>query len=137
MRLEGGSRTLGFVAMAVAAAVSLGLLVITATVLGVDALRSGRDSSQLDLRFYLLSGGTLAGIMLASLMAWRLLAPVASVYRRGGLSVVSAFVTILLMLVCIPVNQLLGRVGLLVLLGLTALFALLCSREARRRGADA
>jgi hypothetical protein len=75
-----------------------------------------------------------AGILLAAFASWRLLEPVASTYRRGGLSIVSAFATVLLMLICIPVNQLLGRSGLLGLLGLCAITAVMLARQARRLG---
>jgi len=124
----------GFVAAVVASAVSVGLLVISGTVLAVDALRSGTNPSDLDLSFYLLVGGTLSGIMLAAYAAWRLLAPVGSAYRRGGLSMVCAFATILLMLICIPVNQLFGRTGLLLLLVVSGLAAAASARQARRMG---
>jgi hypothetical protein len=127
----------GFVAAVVACAVSVGLLVITATVLGVDALRSDHGATNINRSFYLLVGGTLSGILAAACAAWWLLAPVGSAYRRGGLSMVCAFATILLMLICIPVNQLLGRTGLLLLLGLSGLGALALARRARRLGAGA
>jgi hypothetical protein len=118
--------------MVAACAVSAGLLVITATVLAVDALRAG--GSSLDLSFYLLVGGTLSGSLLAAFTAWRLLAPIGSPYRRGGLAIVCAFATVLLMLICIPVNQLLGRPGLFLLLGLCGLATILLARQARRLG---
>jgi hypothetical protein len=89
----------------------------------------------LDLSFYLLMGGTLAGILLAAFTAWRLLAPIGSTYRRGGLSIVCAFATVLLMLICIPVNQLLGRPGLFIMLGLWGTTAMVLARRARRLGA--
>jgi len=127
----------GFVAMVLAAAVSIGLLVITATVFLVDALRTSNHPADLDLSFYLLVGGTLSGILLAAYAAWRLLAPVGSAYRRGGLSIVSAFATVLLMLVCIPVNELWGRPGLLLLLGISGVTAVLLGRRARQWGAGA
>jgi predicted signal transduction protein with EAL and GGDEF domain len=125
----------GFLAAAVLSAVSVGLLVITATVLVVDALRTDQGAGNLDLSFYLLVGGTLAGILLAAFAAWSLLSPIGSAYRRGGLSMVCAFATVLLMLVCIPVNQLLGRIGLFILLALSGLVALMLARRARRLGA--
>jgi hypothetical protein len=121
-----------FVGAVVTSAVSAGLLVISATVLGVDALRAEGSSAHPDSPFYLLVGGTLAGILLAAYAAWRLLEPIASLYRRGSLSVVSAFATVLLMLICIPVNQLLGRTGLLVLLCLSGLTAATLARRVRR-----
>jgi hypothetical protein len=89
------------------------------------------------LRLYLLFGGTLLGILTASWAAWRLLRPIASTYRRGGLAMVTGFATVLLMLVCIPVNQLLGRAGLIVLLVLSAATAVLLARRAKRLRADA
>jgi hypothetical protein len=127
----------GFVGLVLAAAASLGLLLISGTVFVVDALRRGNQPANLDLSFYLLVGGTLSGVLAAGYAAWRLLAPVGSVYRRGGLSIVSAFATVLLMLVCIPVNQLFGRTGLLLLLATSAALAIILSRQARRWGAGA
>ncbi len=130
-----GKSTLNFVAASFACALSTGLTVITATVLGVDALRGDAAPGNLDRTFYLLVGGTLLGVLLAAYAAWRLLAPVESLYRRGGLSIVCAFGTILLMLICIPVHQLLGTAGLLGLLGLSAGAALLLGHRAGRIGA--
>jgi hypothetical protein len=86
------------------------------------------------MSFYLLVGGTLCGILLAAYAAWRLLAPIGSAYRRGALSIVCAFATVLLMLICIPVHQLLGRPGLFSLLALCGLSAVLLARRARRLG---
>ncbi|MGH7510113.1 MAG: hypothetical protein ACREMZ_11690 [Gemmatimonadales bacterium] len=133
MKVETGTGTLRFLAAVSACAVSAGLMVITATVLLVETLRSGSDPN-LSLRLYLLFGGTLAGILLAAYAAWRLLGPVGSTYRRGGLAMVSGFATVIAMLVCIPVNQLLGRIGLLVLLALSGTAAVLLGRQARRLG---
>ena len=48
----------------------------------------------------------------AGVVAWRVLDPILSIYRRGGLSVVSGLATVLAMLLCIPVHQLAGRAGL-------------------------
>jgi hypothetical protein len=123
-----------FVAASIASAVSGGLTVITATVLAVESLGNGAAARSLDQSFYLLVGGTLLGVLLAAYAAWRLLAPVDSLYRRGGLSIVCAFGTILLMLICIPVHQLLGSAGLLGLLGLSAIAALVLARQAARIG---
>jgi hypothetical protein len=123
--------TLGFVAAAAASAVSVGLVVITVTVVGVDAVRS-EDNPNLNLALYLLFGGTVGGVLLAAAAAWWLLQPIGSVYRRGGLAMVSAFATVLLMLICIPVHQLLGRPGLLGLLGLSGAAAVVLGRRARR-----
>ena len=133
---ETGGGTFGFLAAALACAVSAGLIVVTATVLLVDALRGEAQQENLTLRLYLLFGGTLFGIVLAAWAAWRLLGPIASTYRRGGLAMVSGFATVLLMLICIPINQLLGRTGLILLLALSAIAATLLRRRARRLGAN-
>jgi hypothetical protein len=124
-----------FLAAALACALSAGLMVVTATVLLVEALRGEVNQENLTLRLYLLFGGTLSGIVLASWAAWRLLYPIESAYRRGGLAMVSGFSTVLLMLICIPVNQLLGRTGLIILLALSAVAAGFLGRRARRLGA--
>lgn len=132
-----GSGTLGFLAAALACAVAVGLVVVTATVLVVDTLRGGTHPETLSLRLYLLFGGTVAGILIAALAAWRLLGPISSPYRRGGLAIVSGFSTVLLMLICIPVNELLGRAGLLALLVLSCMTAAILGRRAKRLGATA
>ena len=136
MRGETDSGTLGFLAAALACAASAGLMVVTATVLLVEALRGEAHQENLTLRLYLLFGGTLSGIVLAGWAAWSLLGPIESAYRRGGLAMVSGFSTVLLMLICIPINQLLGRTGLILLLVLSAIAAALLGRRARRLGAN-
>jgi hypothetical protein len=113
-------------------AVSAGLTVVTATVLAVDALRAGGNAGDMDLRLYVLFGGTLAGVLLAAFAAWRLLSPVTSTYRRGGLAMVCAFATVLAMLLCIPVHKMLGRSGLLGLLSLSGVIAILLAFVASR-----
>jgi hypothetical protein len=129
------SGTLGFIAAVGASAVSIGLVVITATVLGVDALRSGQ-SAGLNPALYLLFGGTLGGILAAVGMAWWLLGPIESTYRRGGLAMVCGFATVLLMLICIPVHQFLGRTGLFALMAMGTVAAALLARRARRLGTN-
>ena len=124
----------GFVATVVGSGAFIGLIVITATALGVDSLRVDNAGDNLDRSFYLLVGGTLTGLLAAAFAAWRLLAPVDSVYRRGALSIVCSFATVLLMLVCIPIHQLLGRNGLLLLLALSGPIALILVHRARRLG---
>jgi len=123
---------LGFLAAALASAVLTGLTGITATVLIADALRSRNGAANVELRFYLIAGGTIAGLVLAAFVAWRLLEPIASTYRRGGLAMVAAFATVVLMLVCTGVFQLFGRAGLLSLLGFSAVTSTLLAFQARR-----
>lgn len=130
-----GPSPLVAVATGVAAAVALGLAFVTATVLAVRILTRAPDPGagpDLGLPFYILVGGTLGGVLLAALVAWRLLGPVASTYRRGGFAVASGFATVLLMLVCMPVDQLLGAAGLAGLLGLSAALGLVLAWQARR-----
>ena len=119
-----------------ACAVSLGLLLITGTVLGVDALRP-QGGGDIDRSFYLLVGGTLGGVLLAGYASWRLLDLIPSTYRRGALSLVCGFATVLLMLICIPVHQLLGRTGLYLLLGVCSVVAALLGRRAASARLDA
>lgn len=135
MRGQRHSGTFGFVAAVGACAVSFGLVVITATVLGVDALRSGQSAGP-NPALYLLFGGTLAGILAAAGMAWWLLGPIESTYRRGGLAMVFGFATVLLMLICIPVHQFLGRTGLFALMAISTVAGALLARRARRLGTN-
>ncbi|MEO8090852.1 MAG: hypothetical protein ABI703_11185 [Gemmatimonadales bacterium] len=123
---------LGFLATALACAILTGLTVITATVLAADALRSRHGAANLEFRFYLIAGGTIAGLGLAGLVAWHLLEPVTSSYRRGGLAMVAAFATVVLMLICAAVFEFFGRAGLLTLLGLSAVISSLLALQARR-----
>jgi hypothetical protein len=116
----------------VGAGALLGLCLIGATVLGVDAIRAAQGGDNVNATFYLLAGGTFAGILAAGGLTWHLLAPVGSPYRRGALSVVCSFGTVLLMLVCIPVHQLWGQSGLLGLVALSAALAALLAHRARR-----
>ncbi|HEY8256596.1 MAG TPA: hypothetical protein VIG08_02980 [Gemmatimonadales bacterium] len=128
---------LGLAAGAVGSAVALGLGVVAATTLAVDAMRpAGGGAPDLDAPFYLLLGGTLAGIALAGLVAWHLLSPIESAYRRGGLALVSAFATVIAMLVCIPINQTFGRAGLGGLIAVSLAVSLLLARRARAAGAS-
>jgi hypothetical protein len=124
--------TLGFLAGALTCAVSTGLTVITATVLVADALRASQGSANIAFRFYLIAAGTLTGLGLAGFVGWRLLEPVTSAYRRGGLAMVAAFATVVLMLICTGVFELYGRTGLLALMIISAIAsALLAYRTTR------
>ena len=131
---EGGAGrgTMRFLAAALAGAVSIGLTVITATVLVADALRSQYGSANLQLRFYWIVLGTLAGVLLAGLAGWRLLEPIASTYRRGGLAMVSAFATVVLMLICARIFDLFGRNGLVALLWFCAVTSALLTYQVQR-----
>ena len=139
MRRESSSAraTIGFLATALAGAIAIGLVVVTATVLLADLLKGGAHPSNLTLRLYLLFGGTLGGILAAAGAAWRLLRPIPSLYRRGGLAIVSGFATVLLMLVCIPIHQLFGQAGLLATMGLSGFAAALLANRTRRLARNA
>ena len=121
------------VVLAMGSAVAFGLAIVSATVLGVDLLRPASPSPapQLGAPLYLLFFGTIAGVVLAGVVAWRVLDPILSVCRRGGLSVVSGLATVVAMLLCIPVHQLAGRAGLGALGVGALLVSLLLARLAR------
>lgn len=67
----------------------------------------------------LLLVGTLAGVLAAAFTTWALLAPL-PLYRRGGLSMVSAFATFVAALLLAPVNHYFGLAGLAVVIALAA-----------------
>jgi hypothetical protein len=120
--------------LAMGSAIAFGLAWVSATVLGVDLLRAGVPSQPAPggAPLYLLFFGTLAGLCAAGAVAWRLLSPILSTYRRGGLSLASAFATVVVMLLCIPVHQIAGQPGLIGL-GIAALLvSFLLGRGARR-----
>jgi hypothetical protein len=91
--------------------------VIALALWGVRTLQLAQapDSPARNAPALLLLGGTFGGLLSASIVAWVLMAPVTSAYRRGGLAVVSGFTTLVLALLAIPVDRALGRTGLLVL----------------------
>lgn len=125
--------------LAMGSGMAFGVAAVSLTVLGVDYLRPATPPSNLASgpAFYLLMFGTLFGLMLAGAVAWRLLAPVLSTYRRGGLSLVTAMATVLPMLLCMAANQLGGRAGLVGLALTALLLALVLASRARRAGAGA
>ena len=126
------SGPVGFVVTVVTSGACAGLAIISAVVVGVDSLRQNGSTTDLNASFYVLVLGTLAGLLTAALATWWLLAPVGSVYRRGALSIVCAFATVLLMLICIPVHQLLGRIGLMGLVAVSGLATVVLAHRARR-----
>ena len=119
---------------AIGAGVSAGLALVGATVAALDAVRPppGTADPALGAPLYLLAAGTLGGVVLAGVVAWRLLAPLDSTYRRGGLAMVSAFATVPIMQLYRPLDAALGTPALLAAAGLAAGAAWLLSRRARR-----
>ncbi len=122
-------------AVAVAALLGAGAMgVILFAVRGlVPALPPGGTPDPDSSAANLLLTGALATPIGAAWIAWRLLRPVASVYRRGGLSLVAGLACVALWLVATPfVNHWFGRAGLLGFAGLAIGLALLLA--ARTRG---
>jgi hypothetical protein len=124
-------------ATAIGAGLSAGLALVGVTVAALDAARPppGSADPALGAPLYLLAAGTLGGLVLAGVVAWRLLAPLDSTYRRGGLALVSAFATVPVMQVYQPLDAAFGTTALLVTAALATVVALLLSRRARRMAA--
>jgi len=122
---------LAFLAMAISVSIGIGLVTVALWVVStLLADMPAGDTPIIDgAPFYVLVGGTMLGVAAAGLINWMLLAPVRSTYRRGGLSLVSAFATAAGMLVAMPINQLAGRSGLVGLVVVSGLVALLLSRR--------
>ncbi len=119
---------------ALGAGLSAGVALIGVTVAALDAVRPppGTTNPDLGAPVYLLAVGTLGGLVLAGVVAWRLLAPLDSTYRRGGLALVSAFGAVLVMQIYPLLDSAFGTPALLAAAGLAAGVALLLSRRARR-----
>jgi hypothetical protein len=125
---------LSLAATALGAGLAAGLALVGATVAALDAVRPppGSADSALGAPLYLLAAGTLGGLVLAGVVAWRLLAPLDSTYRRGGLALVSAFATVPIMQLYRPLDAAFGTPALLAAAALAAGAAWLLSRRARR-----
>ena len=125
------------VAAALGAGLSAGLALVGATVAATAALRppAGATEPALGAPLYLLLFGTLGGLVLAGVVAWRLLRPLQSTYRRGGLALVSAFATVVLMQIYRPLDAAFGVPALLVAAVFAGALAALLARRARRAGA--
>jgi hypothetical protein len=122
---------------ALGAGLSAGLALVGATVAATAALRppAGATEPALGAPLYILLFGTLGGLLLAGVVAWRLLRPLQSTYRRGGLAMVSAFATVVLMQVYRPLDAAFGVPALLGGAVLSAGLAWLLARLARRMAA--
>jgi len=80
--------------------------------------------------------GWLGGAGLAAIIAWTLMAPLASTYRRGGLAMVAGFATLVIAFVTAPVDSMLGRAGLVALAVLAGgLFVLMLRTTLRHQSA--
>jgi len=71
------------------------------------------DAPNAGLPFYVLVFGTFAAMGTAVFTAWRLLAPIASPFRRGVLAMITAFATFVGALLATPIHYYLGVPGLL------------------------
>lgn len=126
---------LGLALRAMAAGTLAGVAVVSA-VMWLVRLLQARGAAPLtptpadpiaDLVLFGWLGGAIAGAG----AAWILMRPIASAYRRGGLSMVAGFATLLVSFITAPVDSLLGRWGLLGLTALSAGLFLLLARRAR------
>jgi hypothetical protein len=125
---------LSLAATALGAGLAAGLALVGATVATLDAVRPppGATDPGLGAHLYLLAAGTLGGLVLAGVVAWRLLAPVDSTYRRGGLALVSAFATVPVMQLYRPLDAAFGTPALVAAAVLAGGAAWLLARRARR-----
>jgi hypothetical protein len=125
------------VAAALGAGLSAGLALVGATVAAIAVFRppAGVTEPVLGAPLYLLLFGTLGGVVLAGVVAWRLLRPLQSTYRRGGLALVSAFATVVVMQIYRPLDAAFGVPALLVAAALAGALAWLLGRRARRMAA--
>ena len=117
----------------VAAAVALGTALAALTLFGVQALIADAPPSNTPVTTgsapLLLLAGTMAALLLSAAVAWHILAPVDSYYRRGGLAMVSAFGTFVMAVLATPLHHFLGPIALLVLAVAAGIAGLLLARE--------
>jgi hypothetical protein len=108
---------LGLIAAAVPAGVLAGTLTVTAAVFVVTYLRAqGPVAPSAELASspatVVLLGGTLLGVFVAGATTWLALAPIRNPFRRAMFGTVSAFATVVVMLITTPVHAFFGRPGL-------------------------
>ncbi len=121
-------------ATALGAGLSAGLALVGVTVAAIAALRppAGATEPAVGAPLYVLLIGTAGGLLLAGVVVWRLLAPLHSTYRRGGLALVSAFATVVVMQIYRPLDAAYGPPALLAAAALACALAWLLARRARR-----
>ena len=88
-----------------------GAAVACVTALGFDML-GPRGQNPSAMHVLLLIVGMVGGPLFGALLTFWLLEPLASVYRRGGLAIVSGFAAFLAMFAGMPVHQAFGQPGL-------------------------
>ncbi len=119
----------------VALGILFGTAVVALTLWGVRTLQlsSPPEPPQLgSAPGMLLVAGTFGGLLAGGTVAWSLMAPIGSLYRRGALSMVSGFGTLVVSLLTIPLDRSLGRAGLLLLAFACAAGCLWLGLRARR-----
>ena len=121
-----------------AAAIALGTAVAAVTLFGVQALMAGAAASSTPVTSgpapVLLLAGTMAALLVSAAVAWHLLAPIDSYYRRGGLTIVSAFGTFVMAVLATPLHHFLGPIALLGLAAVAGAAGVLLARERRTVG---
>ncbi len=128
---------LGLIAAAVPAGVLAGTFAVTLAVIVVTYLREqaptqlAADPAASPAAWALL-GGTALGVLAAALVTWLALAPLRNPYRRAMFATVSAFATVVVMLVTTPVHAFFGRAGLAVLAAVCLAGLALLARRLRR-----
>ena len=108
---------LGLIVAAVPAGILAGTLTVTAAVFVVTLLRERASAAAApnpaaSPAAWVLLGGTLLGVLVAAGTTWAALSPVRNPYRRVMFGTVSAFATVVVMLVTSPVHAFFGRPGL-------------------------
>lgn len=83
------------------------------TALGFDML-GPRSQNPSAMQVLLLLIGMVGGPLLGAFISFGLLEPLTSLYRRGGLAIVSAFAAFVAMFAGMPVHQAFGQTGLAV-----------------------
>ena len=114
-----GDDLIGLAIRSVALAIAAGTALVALTLWGVQRLLAGAPVSDLPVvngpAPILLLLGTLGALCLSGGVAWQRLAPIDSYYRRGGLSILSAFGTFLMAVLAAPLHYFAGAYGLLAL----------------------
>jgi hypothetical protein len=117
---------------------AMGTFAGTAAVIGamVAVLQlQARTSTDEGTLVLLIAGGTIGGLAVSAASTWWILAPLGNWFRRGMLATVSAFATVLLMLVAFPVRGLFGTTGLIIFVVACLLVSLWLGSRARRLAA--
>jgi hypothetical protein len=114
----------------------LGTAVITVALWLVRTLQAGAPPTiapdPLGPTGLLLLAGTLTGVLTGGIAAWTLMAPISSIYRRGGLSVVAGFATLLVSILDMPLDHYFGRGALLAFFVFCLASSVLLARRRQR-----